>query len=188
MATTFNPSSYFYDKLMPYIATVEGGFVNDPLGGPTYMGITEKTLLVFVGNTSGSNVGWNVKDLINKPELIATIYLAWYYLPVHGYELPPKTGVVMFDGAVQHGIGTIVRMLQRVIGESPEDGLFGPDTLAKALQFIHTTGHSDDQLASDLLTIRKQLYMGLNQPSDIQGWEDRLEYLANTFQINWNWN
>lgn len=184
---SFTTNSYFFDHIMPYIAVAEGGYVNDPLGGPTYMGITERNLLAFLGNTSGSNLGWHVKDLINKPELISTIYLAWYYLPVHGYELMPKTSVVMFDGAVQHGVGTMVQRLQKLIQESPEDGIFGPATLGKVLNILSNDTLNDEHMAENLLSSRKAYYLNLNQPADIHGWEDRLNFLANTFNINWHW-
>ena len=72
------------------------------------------------------------------------IYLAHFWRPIRGDELPPPLALLVFDAAVHSGPLTAIRWLQRAVGVL-EDGRFGPITLAKVLatpdacERFHTT-------------------------------------------------
>ncbi len=57
------------------------------------------------------------------------IYRRDYWDPVQGDSLPPPLALLVFDAAVNNGVGRAVRWLQQAAGVVP-DGAMGPRTLA----------------------------------------------------------
>ena len=57
------------------------------------------------------------------------IYRRDYWDRVQGDSLPPPLALLVFDAAVNNGVGRAVRWLQEAVGVVP-DGLLGPRTLA----------------------------------------------------------
>lgn len=98
----------------------EGGYVHDPQdpGGETNYGISRR---------SYPNV-----DIANltRDEAVA-IYYRDFWLAAKCDQLPPSLGVVVFDSAVNQGVGKAIRMLQEAIGV-PVDGVIGPQTISRA--------------------------------------------------------
>ncbi len=57
------------------------------------------------------------------------IYRRDYWDRVEGDDLPPPLALLVFDAAVNNGVGRAVRWLQAAAGVTP-DGVLGPRTLA----------------------------------------------------------
>ena len=98
-----------FDRLIDH----EGGYVfdeNDP-GGETKFGISKR-----------SYPHLNIKQL--DRETARAIYLADFWQPL-GDDAHPAIRFQAFDFAVNSGIQTAVRKLQRVLGVA-DDGHFGP--------------------------------------------------------------
>ncbi len=59
------------------------------------------------------------------------IYRRAYWMAAHCDELPAQLAVLVFDGAVNQGIGAAIHMLQEELGVAV-DGVIGPVTLRAA--------------------------------------------------------
>jgi lysozyme family protein len=104
----------------------EGGFVNHPSdpGGATNRGITLRTLRDWRGDDT-----LTADDVRNMTEAEAReIYLARYWNPVRGEDLPPGVDLAVFDWAVLGGVGRSARHLQEALGVTA-DGAIGRQTL-----------------------------------------------------------
>lgn len=114
---TYSPA---FRKAVALILKHEGGYVhdkNDP-GGETNFGISKRAYPAE-----------NIAAL--TVERAKELYYRDYWLPVRGDDLPPALALVTFDMAVNAGVGTAVKLLQRALGVTA-DGVLGPVTLAKA--------------------------------------------------------
>lgn len=103
-----------FDRLMGH----EGGYVNDPAdpGGETNWGISKRS--------------YPDRDIKNLTRAEAKdIYKTDFWLRGHMDEYAPAIAFQVFDIAVNSGIGTAVRMLQRAAGVA-DDGYIGPVTIA----------------------------------------------------------
>ena len=98
----------------------EGGYVNDPRdpGGETMYGISKRAY---------PNEDIAAMTLGRARE----IYLADYWHPVHGDDLPRPWALSVFDTAVNMGVGTAIRLMQDALGVMV-DGKLGPRTIAAA--------------------------------------------------------
>jgi lysozyme family protein len=112
----------------------EGGFVDHPRdpGGATNMGITLRTLRDWRGDDSLTADA--VRDLTEAEA--REIYLARYWNPVRGDELPPGVDLAVFDWAVHGGVGRAARDLQTVLGVTV-DGAIGRQTVEAAKRADH---------------------------------------------------
>jgi lysozyme family protein len=111
---------------MPVIFASEGGYVCDPAdpGGATNLGVTIAVLSAHRGHPCTPD---DVRAL-QMPEA-AEIYQGDYYNPAHCPDLPPGIDLVVFDAAVNNGVGRAIKLLQAAVGVA-SDGHFGPATLA----------------------------------------------------------
>jgi lysozyme family protein len=111
----------------------EGGYSDQPddRGGKTKYGVTEGTL------RSAQNKGWVAKDVTIQTLTVdhaKTIYRKGYWDSIQGDRLPPPLDFIMFDSAINHGVGGAVTLLQEALnailpGEPLAiDGSFGPRT------------------------------------------------------------
>lgn len=127
------PNSNFND-LVGKILEAEGGFVNHPndTGKATNRGISWATW----GRTAKSILGkeptlGNLKDLTEGEA--AQIYKQEYWDKMNLDSIEDKSlQHIIFDGGVNHGIGTSTRMVQKSInalgGQVKVDGALGPKT------------------------------------------------------------
>jgi len=110
----------------------EGGYSDNPLdpGGPTNLGITQKTLAAYRGiSPSWKITAADVKSL-TKAEAEA-IYNRNYWSVIHGDDLPAGIDYCVFDYAVNSGPSRAVKALQAALSLT-QDGIVGPITLAAA--------------------------------------------------------
>lgn len=112
-------------KCLPIILKHEGGYVDHPKdpGGATNMGITHKTLSEWRKMpVTKEDVRRLTQDEAGR------IYKALYWDKCRCDEMPLGVALVVFDGAVNSGVGQSSRWLQRSVGAHP-DGVIGPKTL-----------------------------------------------------------
>jgi lysozyme family protein len=113
-----------FEACLPVILASEGGFVDDPHdpGGATNLGITLATLSSWVGRTA------SIVDVeVLTPAAVAPIYQARYWNPSHACDCPAGVDLMVFDEAVNQGVGRAVASLQAALGVTA-DGAFGPAT------------------------------------------------------------
>lgn len=105
-----------FDRLIGH----EGGYSNIPEdpGGETNFGISKR-----------SYPDENIRDMtLNRARVI---YRRDFWGPAGCDAVPDAVRFDLFDTAVNSGVTTAVRLLQRALGET-EDGVLGPRTLRTA--------------------------------------------------------
>lgn len=135
----------------------EGGYVNDPNdpGGETNWGISKR-----------SYPSIDIADL-TRDQAIA-IYKRDFWNAIHGDDLPPGVSFQALDFAVNSGIETAIRALQRAAGVA-DDGNVGPVTMAA----FKSMGASD--LVMRLLAERLYFMTGLSGWVNFgKGWARRI--------------
>lgn len=115
-----------FEACLRVILDSEGGFVDDPAdpGGATNRGITLATLSSWRGHlaTVADVRALSVAD-------VARIYLARYWNPSHAGDCAAGVDLMVFDEAVNQGVGRAIETLQRAVGVLV-DGLWGPKSQA----------------------------------------------------------
>lgn len=155
-----------FEKAIKHILEWEGGFSDHPAdkGGATKYGITHATLhrakeLGIVGHE-------NISKL--TLEEAKRIYEALYWKPCRCDEMPSEVALVIFDTAVNQGIGFAVRTLQEVLGVEV-DGIIGKVTMERLKQV------DPKELANRLTQRRVKRYVDIvkNNPGQmvfLYGW------------------
>ncbi|PWG62839.1 glycoside hydrolase family 108 protein [Spiribacter halobius] len=149
------------DTPWEWIRTAEGGEVDDPAdrGGHTVYGISQRA--------------YPDLDLDTLTEADArALYERDYWRAARCHELPAGVGVAHFDAAVNHGVGSACRQLQRAAGATV-DGIIGPRTLAAVEAWPERV------LVVELLGRRALKYHGIvvadsSQERFLRGWFNRL--------------
>jgi lysozyme family protein len=118
-----------FNECVTVVLKHEGGFVDHPRdpGGATNMGITLRTLRDWRGDDS---LTADAVRALTEAEA-REIYLARYWNPIRGDELPPGIDLAVFDWAVHGGVGRAARDLQTVLGVTV-DGAIGRQTIEAA--------------------------------------------------------
>lgn len=144
----------------------EGGFVNNPRdpGGATNFGITHATLQAWRG--------WPVTAddvrAMKRGEAMA-IYRARYWQPAGCAGLPVGVDLMVFDCAVNSGVRTSAKLLQRIVGV-PDDGSIGPRTQLAAHAVVDHAA-----LVAKLAAARLAYCRGLATFSVFgRGWTERI--------------
>ena len=103
----------------------EGGYSDRPddAGGPTNLGITLATLSAWQCRRC---VPADVRALTKADVL--PIYAKRYWRPLQADDLPPGLDLLAFDGAVNQGVASVIRMIQRAAYVTA-DGQLGPASL-----------------------------------------------------------
>ena len=115
-----------FETCLPIILASEGGFIDDPAdpGGATNLGVTRTTLASWLGRPV------TIADVeALTPPAVAPIYRARYWNPSHAGDCPPGVDLMVFDEAVNQGVGRALASLQSALRVTP-DGAFGPATQA----------------------------------------------------------
>ena len=104
----------------------EGGFVNHPddPGGMTNLGVTKKVWEEWVGHDVSE------KEMRNlTPTMVASLYKRKYWDACRADELVSGLDYCVFDVAVNSGVGRAIKLLQQIVGATP-DGGYGSITAA----------------------------------------------------------
>lgn len=130
-----------FREIAKIVLGFEGGFSNDPSdrGGKTKYGITNGTLL------SAQSKGWmpgnlRIEDITQEHAM--KIYELGYWKPVRADELPEPLDLILFDAAINHGVGGAVKLLQEALNsilsgaDLAVDGAFGPKTMVALRKVI----------------------------------------------------
>jgi len=175
-----NKSDFPYTFLsdLQFVLKWEGGLTNDPddPGGRTNKGITQKEYDKF-----RKSKGLPTQDVakINDEE-VYEIYYRNYWLATKCNELPSVLRLVVFDTAVNMGVGTAIRLLQQALNEFltqdkklKVDGIIGPKTLEAARTM------NDKVVAKKMLELRLYRYCDIvkNNPKLVKflkGWARRV--------------
>ena len=115
-----------FEACLPVILASEGGFVDDPAdpGGATNLGVTRATLSRWLGRPA------TLADIEGlTPARVAPLYRARYWNPAHAGDCPAGVDLMVFDEAVNQGVGRALASLQSALCVTA-DGAFGPATQA----------------------------------------------------------
>lgn len=188
-----------FDEILAVTLGYEGGFSDDPddRGGATNLGITAGTLAR--AHKAGIVGHCDVKRLTRAEA--AAIYRRFYWDPIGGDRLPAPLDMVLFDAAVNCGVGAAVKHLQEALNAllpgNPlvVDGGYGPKTL-EALKSVLDADQDITQmyrglephallryLTLDVLMNRVELYDAIadrdpSQRTFLRGWIHRVVSLA----------
>ena len=118
-----------WDKAFKLMLVSEGGYIHHPSdpGGRTNLGVTQATWENWVGRKSDEA---EMRGL--TLEKVEPLYKKKYWDAVRGDELPAGISYLLFDFAVNAGVGRSIKTLQTAVGVTP-DGGFGPITMAAVL-------------------------------------------------------
>lgn len=159
-----------FNECLRRVLKHEGGYVNDPLdsGGRTNLGVTQRVWEEFVGHPVSEA---DMRAL--TPEKVGKLYKQRYWDRVQADKLPKGVDYVVFDFAVNAGVGRAVKMLQSAVGSNP-DGVIGPRTLAS----VNAMGAKE--LVNKYSDERIDFYNGIvarrpDQARFIRGWLNRTE-------------
>lgn len=113
----------WFDQCFDKLISHEGGYVNDPRdpGGETQFGISKRAYPQV-----------DIKAL--TLDAARAIYKRDYWDRAQCDKLPPALAYLLFDAAVNSGIGQAIRFLQRAVGLA-DDGVLGPVTLAAVQRY-----------------------------------------------------
>lgn len=107
----------------------EGGYTDDPRDRGNWTGGE-----VGKGECRGTKYGISAaayphEDIRNMtPARVRELYFSDYWGPAGCDAVPPEVKGDLFDAAVNSGVRSAIRMLQRAAGEA-QDGVLGPRTL-----------------------------------------------------------
>jgi len=125
-----------FPKSLARVLVYEGGKVDDPAdpGGRTDEGVTQRTYNAWRRSQS---LGGQDVYLMTGTERDA-IYRHSYWDLIRGDDLPVGVDLVVFDAAVNSGVGQAVKWLQAALGDSYQgqrDGVLGDKTLQAVSDF-----------------------------------------------------
>ena len=114
-----------FDAALKALLKHEGGYVNHPAdpGGMTNLGVTKRVWEEWVGHEVDEQT---MRGL--TPDAVAPLYRKRYWDAVRGDDLPTGVDLVVFDCAVNSGVGRASKFLQQVVGVA-DDGKIGPGTI-----------------------------------------------------------
>lgn len=171
-----------WERAIAFTLRWEGGYVNNPAdrGGPTNRGITQGTL--SSAYASGIVKHNNIKEL-TKTEAMA-IYKARFWAPYDWGRYGEPVDMIMFDMAVNHGMGNAARIAQRACASLGAfvviDGKWGSQTREALYKLAWKSALA---LSKMLLVKRLNFYDAIiaarpNQKRFRNGWRNRTFALA----------
>jgi lysozyme family protein len=158
-----------WDQSFKQMLASEGGYVNHPSdpGGMTNLGVTKRVWEEWVGRES------NEKEMRSlTPEMVEPLYKRKFWDAVRGDELPAGISYLIFDFAVNAGVGRSIKTLQSAIGVTP-DGGFGPITLAAVkaqdpVELIEKFSQAKEDFYRSLITFETFGKGWLNRVADVK--------------------
>lgn len=114
-----------WSKALAFTLLAEGGWYDDPRGGPTNHGITLDTYREYAGNHD-----LTADDLRAIPDAtVSDLYSTRFWAHMGCDALPAGADLMVFDAGVMSGVQNSLYLLQRAVGVTV-DGNIGPKTLA----------------------------------------------------------
>lgn len=163
-----------FQRCIGFVIHEEGGFVNDrnDPGGATKYGISLRAHRTDIGDLDhDGDIDADDVKLLTVDQAIQ-IYNDEYWFEIRGEALPTALALAMLDTAVNCGYTRATKLLQASCA-APVDGIFGPDTLRRALKLPGT--------GDLLLANRRRFYRSLSSfPRYGNGWLARVGRLAIT--------
>jgi lysozyme family protein len=115
-----------WKKSFELMLASEGGYVNHPSdpGGMTNLGVTKRVWEEWVGRES------NEKEMRSlTPEMVEPLYKRKFWDACKCDDMPSGIDYLVFDFAVNAGVGRSAKILQTAVGVTPDGGI-GPITIA----------------------------------------------------------
>lgn len=167
----------FEDLIGPLLVR-EGGYSNRKAdrGGPTNMGITQKTLDRW-NATSKHPFAGSVRDVRGLTSTVAIeVYREMFWNEAGCQRVPPRVRELHFDAACQHSPHRAVKLLQTAAG-AKVDGQFGPNTQSLVNSII------PDLLFYKYKSFRYEFYGDIiardpTQDANIDGWLRRMKEIT----------
>lgn len=137
---------------------------------------------VGVGALRGSRYGisaasYPTLDIKNiTPAQARSLYLADYANRFSFSKLPTLLGIVVFDSAVNNGVGFAVETLQTCVS-AKADGSFGPKSLAALHSYVNNDSANVLRLCAEFSRLRLVRMTNLSAWHAEPGWSKRLAYL-----------
>lgn len=175
-----------FQRSLQMVLRHEGGYVDHPAdrGGPTNMGITQKTYRAYLrarnpALSDADLAAYPMKDM--SADVIAEIYYQGYWRPARCVDMPNEAlAAVTFDAAVNHGAKQAIRLLQQGAGMAAFDcdGAWGPRTRSR----VKSAAADSVGLIDGVLLARERFYRQLvkDDPTQgvfLRGWMNRLAHL-----------
>ena len=162
-----------FDKSFALMLQSEGGFSDDPRDtgnwlpdgrkGCTNLGVTQRAWEAWLGRVS------NEKEMrALTPEIVKPFYKRKYWDACRCDDLPQGVDYLVFDFAVNAGVGRSAKTLQSAVGATM-DGAIGPLTLAA----VKNTPDLIDKFSQAKI----DFYKSLNNPTFEKGWLNRVEWV-----------
>ncbi len=155
-----------FDRAIDFIwAPDRDGHQDDRAPGETFATAWGVTQMTWDDALADGIVSGSLADATRAQ--CKAIYRANYWEPLHCDSLDPGVAFVLFNDATLSGVDAAARLLQRIVGAT-EDGIIGPQTLARAnamqaLELIDRLTTADDTYLASLR----------NAPMFIKGWDRR---------------
>ena len=154
-----------WQKAFEQMLASEGGYVNHPSdpGGMTNLGVTKRVWEEWVGRES------NEKEMRSlTSEMVEPLYKRKFWDACKCDELPSGIDYLVFDFAVNAGVGRSAKILQTAVGVTPDGGI-GPMTLA-AVNAI-----PEAELVEKFSQAKEDFYRSLNTFETFgKGWLNRV--------------
>lgn len=160
-----------FESSLKHVLVHEGGYVNHPAdpGGATNKGVTQRVYDGF--RVKSGQAKRSVKEITDTE--VSKIYKTQYWDMVRGDELPAGVDYVVFDGAVNSGVGQSVKWLQRSLPsyKGPIDGDIGAGTLGAVV-----SDDDNDALVNRICDRRMAFLRALKTFGTFgKGWTRRVE-------------
>ncbi len=129
-----------FDRALAIVVGTEGGFTSNPADPGNWTGGKPG-----LGECRGTKFGISAASY---PQLdiagltvagAGAIYRRDFWDRIAGDSLPPPLALLVFDAAVNNGVGRAARWLQAAVGTVP-DGAVGPGTLAAVARAAEVPG------------------------------------------------
>jgi lysozyme family protein len=129
-----------FDRMFEIVVGNEGDYTADPADPGNWTGGA-----VGVGTCRGTKLGISAAaypemDIVNLTLGTAkALYQRDYWQRICGDQLPPALALLVFDAAVNNGVGRAARWLQQ-IAHVQQDGVIGPKTLEAVCKLADGSG------------------------------------------------
>jgi lysozyme family protein len=139
-----------FDWIFDFVVASEGGFTDNPAdpgnwtSGRVGSGICRGTKF---GISAAAHSDLNIENLTRDEAKV--VYQREYWDRVDGDQLPASIALLVFDAAVNNGIGRAVRWLQQAASVA-QDGVIGPKTLQAIDHLVARPGGSAELCAEFL--------------------------------------